>query len=73
MAKKTAPEKTYKTIKFVVYCYVKSQPGKEEGTISMTDARHKLVKENPEQHFNSYDELGKIVRQQMAALKVSPR
>ena len=73
MAKKITGEKIYKTIKFVIYCYVKSQRGKEEGTISITDSRHKLVKENPEQHFNNYDELGGIVRQHMAARKASPR
>ena len=66
MVKKPTTEKTYKTRKFVIYCYEKSKPGKEEGTISMTDNRHKLVKANPEQHFDSYDELGRIVRLHMA-------
>ena len=64
--------KTFKTIKFVIYCYEKSKPGKEEGTISMTDSRHKLVKENPEEHFDSYDEIGSIVRRFMAERRPSP-
>jgi hypothetical protein len=66
MAKKTNAGRTFKTIKFVIYCYEKSKPGKEEGTGSMTDSRHKLVKENPEQHFDSYDEIGALVRERMA-------
>ena len=31
----------------------------------MTDERHKLVKSIPEHHFDSYDELGAIVRKHM--------
>jgi hypothetical protein len=73
MAKRTTAEKAFKTIKFVIYCYEKSKPGKEEGTISITDSRHKLVKKNPERHFDSYDEIGGIVRQLMADRASSPR
>jgi hypothetical protein len=67
-------KKTYKTIKFVVYCYEKSKPGKEEGTSTMTDSRHRLVKSHPKQHFDSYDEIGRSVRRQMGERKnSSPR
>jgi hypothetical protein len=66
MARKTAPEKTYKTVKFVVYCFEQSKPGKEEGTVTMTDRRHKLVKSLPERHFDSYCAIAEFVRQSMA-------
>jgi hypothetical protein len=65
MPKKTKPEKTYKMVLFRVSCYRKSKPGKEEGVIQMTDDRHKLVKSIPEHHFDSYNELGAIVRKHM--------
>jgi hypothetical protein len=59
--------KTFRTIGFVIYRYEKSKPAKEEGTISMTDSRHKMVKENPEGHFGGYDGIGAMVRRFIAA------
>jgi hypothetical protein len=53
-------------IKFVIYCFKKSKPGKEEGTVQMTDARHRLVDGRPFGHFDSYDEIGSFVRGCMA-------
>jgi hypothetical protein len=62
-----------KTVKFVIYCYEKSKPGKEEGTITMTDKRGLLVRSNQTHHFDSYDELGKFLRDDMAQRVSSPR
>jgi hypothetical protein len=69
MAKKTKATKTFKTVKFVVYCYEKSKKGKEEGTLAMTDARHKLVESHEKKHFDSYDEIGNLIREFMEGLK----
>ena len=73
MAKKPAAGKTYKTIKFVIYCFEESKPGKEEGTMQMTDTRHKLVEGRPFEHFDSYEEVGPFIRRCMAERPSSPR
>lgn len=66
MAQKRVTDKTYNTTKFVIYCYTKNpKPGKEEGTVWITDNRHKLVERN-ERHFDNYDEIGGIVREFIA-------
>ena len=50
------------TVLFRVYYYdKKSAPGKEEGTLWMTNERHSVVK-NSELHFNNFDEIPKLVR-----------
>jgi hypothetical protein len=69
MAKKAKATKAFETVKFVVYCYKESKKGKEEGTLSMTDARHKLVESLPERHFDSYDMIGRMIREFMEGLK----
>lgn len=69
MANKPMTKKTFKTVKFVVYCYRESKKGKEEGTLSMTDARHKLVASLPERHFDTYDRVGSMIREFMDSLK----
>ena len=67
MPKAPKVEKTYKMVLFRVYCYPKSKPGKEEGVLRMTDNRNKIVESIPEQHFDSYDEIGGFIREHMKA------
>ena len=69
MSKEPKQDRTYRTAMFRVYCYKKSKPGKEEGTIAMTDERHRLVKSLPEEHFDSFDEIPNLIRRRLAGLK----
>lgn len=58
------------TVLFRVYYYEKSSsPGLEEGTIWMTDERHKLTP-NSELHFDSFDRIPALIRR---LLKTKPK
>ncbi len=63
------PTKTYATIRFEVDCYKTPKRGKEEGTLRIVDDRHRVVKAFPEHHFDSYDEIGRIIRECMTGRK----
>jgi hypothetical protein len=60
-----------KTMKFVIYCYEKSKPGREEGTITMTDRRGRLSRSNPTHHFDSYGEIAELIRNDIAQRRAS--
>jgi len=52
-----------KTVLFRTYYYEeKSAPGKEEGTIYLTDERHQLTKNIDEEHFDQFDEIPGLMR-----------
>jgi hypothetical protein len=56
------PKPTRSTILFRIYFYKKtSRPGREEGTLWLTDERHQIVKDS-ELHFNSFDEIPALMR-----------
>lgn len=56
------PKPTRSTSLFRIYFYEKtSRPGKEEGTLWLTDERHQVIKDS-ELHFNSFDEIPALMR-----------
>jgi hypothetical protein len=51
------------SVLFRTYYYEKqSASKKEEGVIRITDKRGKLTDKLPEEHFNSFDEIPKLMR-----------
>lgn len=58
----------HSTTMFRIYFYEKvSQGGKEEGTLWLTDKRHKITKQLKEEHFDSFDEIPAKMRKMLRA------
>jgi hypothetical protein len=66
-----AEDRKRTTVLFRTYYQKQSAGGKEEGVIRITDERGKLTDDLPDEHFNSFDEIPKLMRKPLEKRVVS--